>query len=375
MDQYMRKTQGDYGLGVTRHTINQDTQFELKGKFLKELHDNTFSGSKHEDADEHIKNVLEIVDLFHILKITQDQIMLLAFPVSLTGAASRWLRNQPSGLITTWEVLKTKFLNKYCPPTRTAKKMKEINNFQQEPDESLFRAWERFRKLLMKLVSIQTQLNNLGREIKKVNEKVYVAHVECELCNGRHYTKDCPQKEEGKTLKEAYYTQFDAPYQPGGQYRAVGPGFYQQNNGNSSYLDRRRSMEESLSKFMAELAKRYEENSDIIKEIRASTDAAIRNQGALFKTLEIQIEHMSKVFQERGFGTLTIKQPRGIAKNVLVRIGKFVFPIDFIILDIPEDDDVPLILRQPFLSTAHSKIDFFKRKINLTVGEENRLLA
>ncbi|GJT90005.1 retrotransposon protein, partial [Tanacetum coccineum] len=40
----------------------------------------------------------------------------------------------------------------------------------------------------------------------------------------------------------------------------------------------------------------------------------------------------------------TIKQPRGIAKNVLVRIGKFIFPIDFIILDIPEDDDVPLIL-------------------------------
>ncbi|GKA73709.1 retrotransposon protein [Tanacetum coccineum] len=40
----------------------------------------------------------------------------------------------------------------------------------------------------------------------------------------------------------------------------------------------------------------------------------------------------------------TIKQPRGIAENMLVRIGKFVFPIDFIILDIPEDDDVPLIL-------------------------------
>ncbi|GJV69677.1 retrotransposon protein [Tanacetum coccineum] len=40
----------------------------------------------------------------------------------------------------------------------------------------------------------------------------------------------------------------------------------------------------------------------------------------------------------------TIKQPRGITENVLVRIGKFIFPIEFIILDIPEDDDVPLIL-------------------------------
>ncbi|GJZ79304.1 hypothetical protein Tco_0644141 [Tanacetum coccineum] len=66
----------------------------------------------------------------------------------------------------------------------------------------------------------------------------------------------------------------------------------------------------------------------------------------------------------------TIKQPRGIPENVLVRIGKFVFRIDFIILDIPEDDDVPLILGLPFLSTAHVKIDVFKRKVTLRVGEE-----
>ncbi|GJR76193.1 hypothetical protein Tco_0088558 [Tanacetum coccineum] len=105
MEQYMSKTQGDYRSGVTRPMINQDTHFELKEKFLKELRDNTFSGSEHEDANEHIEKVLEIVDLFHIPKITQDQIMLRAFPVSLTGAASRWLRNQPSGSITTWEVI------------------------------------------------------------------------------------------------------------------------------------------------------------------------------------------------------------------------------------------------------------------------------
>ncbi|GJZ54659.1 retrovirus-related pol polyprotein from transposon TNT 1-94 [Tanacetum coccineum] len=130
MEKYMSKTRGDYESDVTRPTISQDTHFELKGKFLKKLRDNIFSGSEHEDANEHIEKVLEIVDLFHIPKITQDQIMLLAFPVSLTGAATRWLRNQPSGSITTWEVLNTKFLNKYCPPACTAKKIEEINNFQ-----------------------------------------------------------------------------------------------------------------------------------------------------------------------------------------------------------------------------------------------------
>nr|GEV36862.1 hypothetical protein [Tanacetum cinerariifolium] len=56
------------------------------------------------------------------------------------------------------------------------------------------------------LAAIQAQLNNLRREIKKVNEKVYAAQVGYEQCKGPHYTKDFPLKEEGKTLEEAYYT-------------------------------------------------------------------------------------------------------------------------------------------------------------------------
>ncbi|GKE68578.1 retrovirus-related pol polyprotein from transposon TNT 1-94 [Tanacetum coccineum] len=127
----------------------RETMTETMEQYTSKTREN-YGGSEHEDANEHIKKVLEIIDLFHIPKVTQDQITLRAFPVSLTGAASRWLRNQLSGSITTWEILKTKFLNKYCPSARTAKKIEEINNFQQEPDESLFRAWERFKELLMK---------------------------------------------------------------------------------------------------------------------------------------------------------------------------------------------------------------------------------
>ncbi|GKB79199.1 hypothetical protein Tco_0946094, partial [Tanacetum coccineum] len=126
MEQYMSKTRGDYRSGVTRPKINTNTHFKLKGKFLKELRDNTFTDSEHEDENEHIKKVLEIVDLFHILNITQDQIMLRAFLVSLTRAASHWLRNEPVVSILTQEILKSKFLSKYCPPAHTAKKMEEV---------------------------------------------------------------------------------------------------------------------------------------------------------------------------------------------------------------------------------------------------------
>ncbi|GJR23648.1 hypothetical protein Tco_0972175 [Tanacetum coccineum] len=92
-------------------------------------------------------------------------------------------------------------------------------------------------------------------------------------------------------------------------YRAAALGFYQRNNVNPSYQERRQSMEDTLSKFMSESTKRHEENSNLIKEIRASTDAAIRNQGASIKTLEIQIGKMSKI-------TLRVGEERIIFKSV-----------------------------------------------------------
>ncbi|GJX41577.1 hypothetical protein Tco_0256567 [Tanacetum coccineum] len=227
-----------------------------------------------------------------------------------------------------------------------------------------------------------------------------------------------PLKEEGKTLKEAYYTQFGAPFQGGG-YRATAPGFYQRNNANPSYQERRQSIEETLSKFMGESAKRHEENSNLIKEIRALMDATINlssstetnprdhdksisriveaDASLICQAYSYGASHTNKSIPQKekdlgsftlpcytnnicfdnaladleasisvmplltylnlGLGELThtkltvkfadrtVKYPKGIAENCL-------------------------ILGRPFLSTAHAKIDVFKRKITLRVREE-----
>nr|GEV08896.1 hypothetical protein [Tanacetum cinerariifolium] len=147
MKQYMSKTRGNYASEVVRPEINDKTYFELKRKYLKGLCENTFSSSKHEDANEDIEKVLEIVDLFHIPEVTQDQ----PFKKWHNGTSSKAKSTETSDL-----------------------------------------------------AAIQAQLNNLRREIKKVNEKVYAAQVGCELCKGPHYIKDCPLVEEGNTLEKAY---------------------------------------------------------------------------------------------------------------------------------------------------------------------------
>ncbi|KAI3807842.1 hypothetical protein L1987_23777 [Smallanthus sonchifolius] len=67
----------------------------------------------------------------------------------------------------------------------------------------------------------------------------------------------------------------------------------------------------------------------------------------------------------------SVKYLRGIMENLLVKVGKFVFPMDFVILDMEVDDRVPLILGRPFLRTAKAVIDVFDGKVTLRMGDES----
>ncbi|GJT51704.1 putative nucleotidyltransferase, ribonuclease H [Tanacetum coccineum] len=66
----------------------------------------------------------------------------------------------------------------------------------------------------------------------------------------------------------------------------------------------------------------------------------------------------------------SIQYPRGIAKNILIKVDKFILPIDFVILDMREDSRIPIILGRPFLAIARAMIDVFNKKITLRVGDD-----
>ncbi|GKC59534.1 reverse transcriptase domain-containing protein [Tanacetum coccineum] len=67
----------------------------------------------------------------------------------------------------------------------------------------------------------------------------------------------------------------------------------------------------------------------------------------------------------------SFQYPIGIAKNMLVKVGKFTFPVDFVILEMEEDIKVPLILGRPFLHTADAVICVKEKQLNLRVGSEH----
>nr|GEZ16543.1 reverse transcriptase domain-containing protein [Tanacetum cinerariifolium] len=67
----------------------------------------------------------------------------------------------------------------------------------------------------------------------------------------------------------------------------------------------------------------------------------------------------------------TISKPTGVAENVFVKVGKFYFPADFVVLNFVADPRVPLILGRPFLSTAHAIINVYEREIIIRQNQQS----
>nr|GFB55279.1 reverse transcriptase domain-containing protein [Tanacetum cinerariifolium] len=70
----------------------------------------------------------------------------------------------------------------------------------------------------------------------------------------------------------------------------------------------------------------------------------------------------------------TISKPTGVAGNFFVKVGKFYFPADFVVLHFVSDPRVPLILGIPFLSTAHALIDVYEGEIMLRHEDQSLTL-
>ncbi|XP_056695201.1 uncharacterized protein, partial [Spinacia oleracea] len=66
----------------------------------------------------------------------------------------------------------------------------------------------------------------------------------------------------------------------------------------------------------------------------------------------------------------SVKYPLGVLEDVPVRVGKFFIPVDFVVLDMEEDRQIPIILGRPFLHTAGAIIDVKNGKLTLNVGDD-----
>nr|GEY47729.1 reverse transcriptase domain-containing protein [Tanacetum cinerariifolium] len=93
---------------------------------------------------------------------------------------------------------------------------------------------------------------------------------------------------------------------------------------------------------------------------------------SIWKKLKLPTLNDTKMVLE--FADRTISKPAGVAENVFVKVGKFYFPADFVVLDFIADPHIPLILGRPFLSTAHAIINVHEREIILRQNNQSLML-
>ncbi|XP_073309941.1 uncharacterized protein [Primulina huaijiensis] len=89
---------------------------------------------------------------------------------------------------------------------------------------------------------------------------------------------------------------------------------------------------------------------------------------SIYRTLELGEVKPSTITLQLADRSLTYQ--RGIVDDVLVKVDKFIFPPDFVILDMEEDQETPFIFGRPFLATGKDLIDVHKGELTLRVGGE-----
>ncbi|GJU34412.1 hypothetical protein Tco_1182766 [Tanacetum coccineum] len=387
---------------------------------------------------------------------------------------------------------KKAFIQRYCPPSMTAKQLKDIHNFKQEGDESLYQAWERYNDLLYKcptstgpipgmrpteaLTAVQTmanhsqkwhngttskkmgssnssdglaalvnKLDNLGRDMKKLKESIHAIQAKQDewlktfchnLEKSQNHHDEIIQglKSRVTTLAKEAVTKIDNNEDCKAIFTNDGAPLYTPFYYSPEEIKRlEQHANEALIHETMESLKKIKLNQPFLKEIRQSDEYPkfmkdpVANKPLTLENEDIKINHRCSalllnqlppkekdpvsfilpcsigrldfnnaladlgaginimpfsMYKRLGIGKLeTIKMnieladnskciPKGIVRNLLIKIDKFILPIDFIILDVLEDFRMPVILGRPLLTTAHAKVDVFKRSISLEVGNE-----
>ncbi|GKB66548.1 hypothetical protein Tco_0927960, partial [Tanacetum coccineum] len=210
MEQYLALNHDNIRPDIVKPEINGDVKFEINGNFMRELRRKLFKGTDDEDAHEHVRRVLEIVDLFHFPGVTHDAVMLRVFPITLSGPALRWKNRISTGLITTWKDIPTRIRldsKEFIPMMSPAQALKSIQVMAGHSHNWYDEATTK--------ESINDSSDNV--DTKKLKENIHSIQVSRKICEGAHPTNDCPLTKEDKAVEQSKEKEleYDIPLQNG----------------------------------------------------------------------------------------------------------------------------------------------------------------
>ena len=131
-----------------RQPAIEANNFELKPALITMVQQHQFIGHPSEDPNEHMGRPMRIANTVKANGGRPEVIRLQLFPFSLRDVASNWFESLSIGSMTNSKELVEAYMSRFFPPALTFERRREIIVFKQGEDESLYNAWERYKRLL-----------------------------------------------------------------------------------------------------------------------------------------------------------------------------------------------------------------------------------
>ncbi|GJU05450.1 reverse transcriptase domain-containing protein [Tanacetum coccineum] len=292
-------------------------EFAIKGNHLTLIKGNQFDGRIKTDLHKHIHEFLAMCDMFKYKETKNEAVCLMRFPLSLTGEAKTWLDELNEG---------TK------NPEMNFKTLAFADEGSSNSDTN---------KIMARMDAITMKMDAQYKEIQ--------SRAKCNHCRGNHSTADC--NDDDTPINKHKLEQISSAFLSDESSAIIQNKVPPKLRDPGSFL------------IPCTFGKTFSFNA--LADLRTSNNLMLYSLHVQISLETLKPTKMSVRLADRSF-----QYPIGIAKNMLVEVDKFTFPMDFVILEMEEDSKVSLILGRIFLHTADAVIRVKQKQLNLGVGTQ-----
>nr|GEV73388.1 hypothetical protein [Tanacetum cinerariifolium] len=339
-----------------------------------------------DDPNRHIDKFLEITQHMKQNWASDDALHLSHIPYSLTHHAIAWYDRLQRNSIYSFDDMMRKFLSK---PSMVTKLRNEIMKFKQKPHESLFEAWERYKLSIdrcpnhnMLLVTqIDTFYNGLtlghqdtvnaaagGTFMQKTPEECYEL-IENMTAHHNHWGTLTIRDETSRNISSTSTTE-SPEFMKMNTASSSGSGLLPSNTVPNPQADLKAITTQS-DVTLAEPPSAPPPSKELSPASTSSTPISSPKIPKVTKdTKKVSLPELTSTQMILELANQSMTRPAGITEDVFVKVGKFHFLTDFLVVDYVVDPRVPLILKRPFLRTRRALIDIYGEELTLRVDDE-----
>ena len=243
---------------AVRQSPIEANNFELKSALITMVQQHQFIGHPSEDSNEYLGGFMRMENTVKLNGVRLDVIKLQLFPFSLRDVAATWFNSLPVGSANTWEELVKAFMSRFFPSALTIERRGEIIVFKKGKDESLYTAWERFKRLLKRCpmhgIDLTTQMDIFYHAMNYTSKGI----IDASCCGG---FKRRSGEEARQVIEDLAKCNYKTPFESSGSSNIMrGNGLIR--------LDRTTAIEAKLDAIMNKLSSN-EKRMHTAHEVRA----------------------------------------------------------------------------------------------------------